>query len=181
VYVDSATLRPATIPPEMAAAFGVSPDSEPGPRYKFPPAPPPPPGIFRARRRVQWREIDSQMHLNNAMVVEYASDCGGPLLEAHGWTYRRMIDEGFGIVIRRYHVEYKQSAQLDDELEIASWLSEVRRATAIRHYTLRRVSDGSLLAQLHAFAVGIDLSAGQPIRIPPRFIANFAANISAPQ
>ncbi|HLB47926.1 MAG TPA: thioesterase family protein [Anaerolineales bacterium] len=177
VYVDAATGRPATVPSDMAAAFGLSPDQESAPRPKFPAAPPPPPGAFRMRRQVQWREIDAMMHVNNAVYMDYVSDCGMQVINAHGWTAPRMIEAGFGIVVRRHQIEYKQSALLDEELEIATWVSGVRRATANRHYVIHRVRDGALLAQVHSYCVWIDLKTSQPVRIPPDFISAFAPNI----
>ena len=56
-----------------------------------------------------------------------------------------------------------------------SWgKSEVKRATAVRHYTITRVSDGMLMARAYTLYVWVDLSTGQPIRIPSRFLADFA-------
>jgi acyl-CoA thioester hydrolase len=129
------------------------------------------------RRRVQWREIDAMMHVNNAVYMDYVSDCGMQVISAHGWTAPRMIEAGFGIVVRRHQIEYKQSALLDEELEIATWVSGVRRATANRHYVIHRVRDGALLAQVHSYCVWIDLKTSQPVRIPPDFISAFAPNI----
>jgi YbgC/YbaW family acyl-CoA thioester hydrolase len=99
------------------------------------------------------------------------------VINAHGWTAPRMIEAGFGIVVRRHQIEYKQSALLDEELEISTWVSGVRRATATRHYTIHRVRDGALLAQVHSYCVWIDLKTGQPVRISPGFISAFAPNI----
>jgi len=86
-----------------------------------------------------------------------------------------MVDEGgFAIVARRYRIEYRQQARLDDELELATWISDVRRVTAVRHYTIRRPADGALLARARARWAWIDLETGRPQRIPSDFVADFA-------
>jgi acyl-CoA thioesterase FadM len=55
------------------------------------------------------------------------------------------MEAGFGLVARRYRIEYKQPAVFGDEPEIATWASDMKRATAVRHYTIRRAADGELL------------------------------------
>ncbi|MCB8946307.1 MAG: YbgC/FadM family acyl-CoA thioesterase [Ardenticatenaceae bacterium] len=179
VYLDRATLRPVTVPDEMITAFVPEGVPEQAPRRDpFPEPPPAPAGIFRLRQRVKWRDLDPAQHVNNAMYLAYVEDCGVSVAAAHGWPMTRMMAEGFGIVARRYRLEYKQPALLDDELEIATFISDVKRSTAVRHYTITRTSDNSLLARAHVLWVWIDLQNGRPIRIPPHFITDFAANIA---
>jgi len=179
VFLDRETLRPASVPREMVAAFlpGGSPDGIP-PREHFPKAAPQPAGVFKMRRRVRWRDIDGAGHVNNATYMAYIEDCGVQVAAAHGWPMGRIMDTGFAIVARRYRIDYRQPALLDEELEIATWVSDVKRATAVRHYTITRVADGELLARAHVLWVWVDLKTGRPIRIPPGFLENFAANIS---
>jgi acyl-CoA thioester hydrolase len=105
-------------------------------------------------------------------------DCSVQVAQAYEWPMHRMMEAGFGIVARRYRIEYRQPAVLDDELEIATWVSDAKRATAVRHYTIRRVVDGELLARAYVLWVWVDLATGRPIRIPAEFIADFAPNIA---
>jgi len=180
VFLDDATGRPAPIPPEMMSAF--YPEGLPesmAPRERPAPMPPPPPGVFRARRRVEWRDIDPVGHVNNAVYLAYIEDCGVQVAAAYGWPMARMAAEGFALVARRHQIEYKQPAVLGDELELATWISGVRHASATRHYTVTRLSDGALLAQARTYWVWIDPKTGKPIRIPDVFVADFASNIAA--
>ena len=84
---------------------------------------------------------------------------------------------GFGIIARSFRIEYKQPALIDDELEIATWVSDVKRVTAVRHYTIRRAADEKLLVRARALWVWVDLATGRPIRIPVDFLADLSANI----
>jgi acyl-CoA thioester hydrolase len=179
VYIDSKTLRPAAIPPEMQLAF--FPEGAPVPdaaRERFPSQPPPPPGVFSIRSQVAWRDIDTMWHVNNAMYLAYIEEVGRRICEAHGWTMQRMTEVGFGMVARRHQIEYRQPAVLGDELEIATWYSDVRRATAFRHYTIRRAGDGTLLARARTRWVWIDMITRKPIRIPEHFLSAFADNLA---
>jgi acyl-CoA thioester hydrolase len=178
VYVESQTAKPATIPPEMIAAFFPEglPESFP-PRQHFPGAPPPPEGVFVMHRRVSWPDLDPAQHLNNAMYLVYIEECGMQVIAAHGWPISRMASKGFALLIRRHQVQYLQPAFLDDELAISTWVSGVKRSTATRHYRLERLRDGVRIANIHSLGVWVDLSSGKPIRIPPRFLSDFMPNI----
>ncbi|HSG15951.1 MAG TPA: thioesterase family protein [Anaerolineae bacterium] len=179
VFLNDQTGRPETVPQEMIDGF--FPDGPPDdvpPRERFPKAPPPPPGIFTMRRPVQWSVIDRRQHVNNANYMIFFEDAGVQVCAAHGWSMTRMMEAGFGLVARRYRIEYKQPAVFGDELEIATWASEMKRATAVRHYTIRRAADGELLARAHVLWVWVDLESGRPIRVPAEFREDFGPNFS---
>lgn len=179
VYLNMETLRPATIPPEMVAAFR-HPDLTAGERREpFPEAPPPPPGIFRMRRVVEWRDLDQVRHVNNANYLAYIEECNVAATDAFGWPMDRIMELDVGIVARRYRIEYREPALLHDELEVTSFLSDVKRSTAVRHNEVRRVRDGALLARAWSLWVFVDLKAGRPIRIPPSFMESFGPNVAA--
>ena len=181
VFLDSERQRPASVPAGMADAFlPAGPDPETPPREPFPAAPEPPPGVYRQQRRVSWSDLDPAGHVNNARYLNYLEDCAIADARSRGWPIPRMLDEGgFAIVSRRYRIEYHEPAYLDDELEVATWISDVRRASAVRHYTVRRAEDATLLARARALWAWVDPASGRPLRIPGNFIADFAANIVA--
>jgi acyl-CoA thioester hydrolase len=178
VYVDSASLRPASVPPEMVTAFGLSPGAPAPARTRFPAAPPPPPGVFKMRRQVQFRDLDELQHVNNAVYLDYAEDCGMQIINAYGWSLAALQAEDLGVVVKRHQIEYRQSAVMDDEVEVATWLSGVRRISATRHYTISRMKDNALLARVNSEVVWINLQTGAPVRVPAHFINAFAANMA---
>jgi acyl-CoA thioester hydrolase len=179
IFIDRRTQRPVSIPQEVAAAYlpHGAPEGAP-PRKPFPSAPPPPAGVYRQQRRVQWSDVDPTKHVNNAVYLSYLEDCAVRDAVSRSWPMQRMLDEGgFAIVARRYRIEYRQQALLDDELEVATWISDVKRATAVRHYSIRRVNDGELLTRARALWVWVDVDSGRPMRIPEQFAVDFAPNI----
>ncbi len=178
VYIALKTLHPAAIPEAMLLAFFPEGAPPAAAREHFPAVPPPPPGVFSMRSRVEWRDLDSMWHVNNAIYLAYVEEAGTRVCEAHGWPMQRMLAAGFGMVARQHQIEYRQPALLGDELEIATWYSDVQRATAYRHYTIRRAGDGVLLARARTRWVWIDMQTRKPIRIPEHFIHDFADNVS---
>jgi acyl-CoA thioester hydrolase len=180
VFMDSATWQPAIIPREMMAAFFPEGLPKPAPpRPRFPSPPPPPPGIFRLRRRVEWRDVDPVQHVNNAVYLDYLEDCGLQASAAHGWPPARMRAAGFAVVARRHQIEYLLPAVLNDELELATWASDVQQDTAVRHYTVTHASNGALLAQARTLWAWVDVRTGQPVHIPQACLADLAPNVSA--
>jgi len=179
VFLDTHDSRPARIPEELIASFFPEgyPQVDPE-RSPYPTPPPPPAGVFATRRRVSWQETDAMQHVNNACYVVYASDCSFQTMAAFGWPWQRMQALGLGIFLRRLRVQYLLPAKENDTLEIATWVYDVRRSTAIRHYTLRRVEDNALLAQVNTYSVWVSLQTGQPVRIPASMLADFAPNIT---
>ena len=179
VYITLPSLRPATVPPAMQRAFCPEGNTAPdAPRERFPAQPAPPPDAFSLRTRVDWRAIDTMWHVNNAMYLAYLEEAGLRLGEALGWPMARMVRAGFGLVAREQRIEYRMPAQLDDELEVTTWFSAVRPATALQHYAISRAADRALLARALARWVWIDLKTRRPIRIPADFLADLATLIS---
>lgn len=179
IYLDAETNRPVSIPNDLIAAF--FPDGQPqkAPRREpFPEAPPTPPGVFTIHHPVEWRDVDPAGHLNNANYMAYIENCTVQAAESFGWPMTRMMEEeGFGIIARRYRLEYIEPAVMGDHLAISTWVSGVKRASAIRHNTVRRLRDDKLLARAHVLWAWVDLASGRLTRIPPHFIRDFAPNI----
>jgi acyl-CoA thioester hydrolase len=183
VLVDAAH-RPVSVPPEMIAAFlppdGAQPPMPPAAKpARFPDPPPQPDGTYRMRRVVEWRDVDPAGHVNNAVYLNYMESCSIAMMREAGWSMQRASDSGFAMVARRYRIEYRRQATVDDELEVATWFSDVRRATAVRHYAINRAADGELLTRGRCLYVWVDAESGRPRRIPPEFLAAYAANRAA--
>jgi acyl-CoA thioester hydrolase len=173
VYINIETLRPAMLPEAMQLAF--CPDGAPEadvPREHFPKLTPPP-AAFTVRRPVEWRDIDTMWHVNNAVYLKYVEDADAHFFEVHGWPRQRMVEAGLGMVVRRYRIEYRQPAQMGDELEIVTWFSEVQGAIAVRNYVIQRAEDQALLARAQAHWMWVDTETAEPVDIPEKFLANF--------
>jgi acyl-CoA thioester hydrolase len=66
---------------------------------------------------------------------------------------------------------------MGDELEIETYIADAKRATAVRHYTIKRISDNTLVARAYTVWVWVDLETGRPIRVPPEFVSAFEGHI----
>jgi acyl-CoA thioesterase FadM len=137
-----------------------------------------PEGTFRLSRLVEWRDVDVTGRVATAALASLAEDAGIRVCAAHEWPMTCCADEGFGVVLRRHEIELGVPMGLDHELEICTWASDKKRSMAIRHYLLRRVTDGAIAARFRSLYIWVSLESGRPIRIPQEFLASFAPNFS---
>jgi acyl-CoA thioester hydrolase len=180
VLLDTQKLTPVSIPSDIVEAYAAGdPVEPPASREKLPTYPKIPDNAFRMRRSVAWRDLDPVGHVNNAVYLHYTADCGMQIAKNYGWSMLTMRDRGYGNVARRHTIEYKNAAQLDDELEISTWITHMRRASAIRHYVIKRVHDDKLIARIRTLAIWINLETKQPARIPQAYREAFADNLVA--
>jgi YbgC/YbaW family acyl-CoA thioester hydrolase len=177
VYLDRNTSRPIEIPERIVSAFGIDGENvlpKPRPRYMI--IRNPPPEAFTQCRKVEWRDIDSAQHVNNAVYLAYFEDIGIKAANKFGWSIERMRHHGFGIIARKHHILYRKSALLDDELEIKTWLSGFKRSTVMRHFVVKRARDKEVLGQSNSTYVVIDVNTNKPIRFPADFRRDFEKN-----
>jgi acyl-CoA thioester hydrolase len=180
VFLDLTNKRPASIPQEMMDAFFPEGPPEPGPpRERFPDAPPPPPGALRLTRQAEWNEIDPAQHVNNAVYLAYAEDCAMQADLSCGWPRERMLEKGFITTPRSQRIEYLQQSVLGDRLKVCSWLSDPQGAHLVRHCTITRAGDSTLLARARTVWETVDAQTREPIDIPTPYLSDLEPQTTA--
>jgi acyl-CoA thioester hydrolase len=179
-FLDMDNERPAPIPKEMVRAFHPegTPEAAP-PRQRFPKAPPQPPGVFRQARRVEWRDIDSAQHVNNAAYLAYIEDCELRAAARIGWSPDRCVDAGISLLPQQHRISYRQPAILDDELALSLWYSELTRSTILRHCEISRVPDGAPIAQARSLITCRDQNTQRPTAWPKAFLIDLGPMTAA--
>jgi acyl-CoA thioester hydrolase len=108
--------------------------------------------------------IDENGHVNNVAYVQWMQDIavehyasiGG--IEAQG-------DEATWF-IREHRIEYFLPAFVGEEIEIRTWVENIRRVRSLRKYEFVRKSDGKLLVKGETDWVFVDAKTGVPRAIP---------------
>jgi acyl-CoA thioester hydrolase len=179
VYLDAESYRPATIPQTMKDAFFPEGVPEEAPRREpFPDPPPPPPGALTFTQHIAWNDLDPTQHVHNAQYLAYIEEAGIKAIGSLGWPIKRALEEGIGYVARQARIEYKQQARLGDDLEIQTYLSNLRPASVLRHYLIRRQADQELVARAYVQWAMIDLESGRPRRLPPEMGDDIVSHIA---
>lgn len=180
VLLDTKSMYPTSITSDIIEAYARGEIVTEAPRRESLPNPPKmPEGAFKIRRRVEWDDIDAAGHVNNAVYLNYISDCGMQSGRAVGWSMAQVHAMGYGQFARRHQIEYKAAAVMDDELEICMWMSDIRRASQMNYYTIRRISDNKLVANVRTLAVWIDLATQGVVSIPKAYLDAVAPMIVA--
>jgi len=128
---------------------------------------------FTRRFRVRHYELDSFNHLNNAVYANYMQEAAIEASTAAGYSPAWYREHGTSWFIRQLSIRYHLQATYGDELEVTTWVSDMRRVTSNREYNITRASDGAQVARARVNWVYIDLNTGQPLRIPKEFEKNF--------
>lgn len=170
VLLDAATGRPKSIDEAMVAAYSGGDPIEPVTLIERRPYHNQvPPNAFAIRKRVEWRDIDTANHVNNAVYLNYLEDCSIVASREVGYSMERLNREQIGIMARRHQIEYRQPAVIDDEIEISTWITDFKRATGTRHFQITRVNDGAVLARAQSMWMFVNLGTGHLGRVTPEF------------
>jgi len=69
-------------------------------------------------------------------------------------------------VIRSHKVEYFLPAYVGEEIEIRTWVENIKRVRSLRKYEFVRKSDGKTLVKGETDWVFVDVKSGRPLAIP---------------
>ncbi|MEO6392355.1 MAG: thioesterase family protein [Pyrinomonadaceae bacterium] len=129
---------------------------------------------YTRRFRVRHYELDSFNHVNNAVYANYLQEAAIEASADAGFDLDWYQTRGTRWVIRELSIRYHTPASYLDELDVTTWVSEVRRATSTREYLITRVSDGAMVARARVNWVYVDATTGRPTRIDEAFTDSFA-------
>lgn len=108
--------------------------------------------------------IDENGHVNNVAYVQWMQDIavehytfiGGVIAQGPEATW----------VVREHKVEYLLPAFAGEEIEIRTWVENLRRVRSLRKYEFVRKSDRRVLVQGETDWVFVDSKTGMPRAIP---------------
>jgi acyl-CoA thioester hydrolase len=115
--------------------------------------------------------IDENGHANNVayvqwmqeIAVEHYTTLGGPDAQKPFGTW----------LVREHKVEYLLPSLAGDELEVRTWVENVRGVRSLRKYEFVRKKDGKVLAKAETDWVFVDSKSGKPSAIPNEVRALF--------
>jgi acyl-CoA thioester hydrolase len=128
------------------------------------------PSIFTYTFTVPESAIDEYGHVNNVIYVQWMQEAAirqGESIPAYKQP------ENTGWYVREHRIEYLAPAYLSDEIEVRTWLSEMKRVRAIRKYEFIRKADGKVIAKGETLWIFVELTTGRPIAIPAEMQALF--------
>lgn len=137
----------------------------------------PPQGAYSLPWRIEWRDVGSDQKLYIASYLDYLIDFVLRAAADCGWTHKRSLDEGMVWVVRRQWLNVIHDAVFEDELIFSTWISEFKRSTVTRDYSIHRAQDDFLIAQARTLWIALEVESGRPRRIPDVWKQEFASQI----
>jgi len=123
------------------------------------------------RFRVQLYDVNAFGELSSTGLLRFlqqaASEASAQLGFDTDWYAARCT----AWLIRRTVVDLHGPAPYRDELEVRTWVSDIRRVRSQREYEAYRLSDGALVARGHTDWVYVDLKRNLPIRPPAELLS----------
>lgn len=108
--------------------------------------------------------IDENGHVNNVMYVQWMQDIAVEHYASIGGIEAQGSESTW--VVREHKVEYFLPAFIDEEIEIRTWVENIRRVRSLRKYEFVRKSDGKILVKGETDWVFVDTKTGMPRAVP---------------
>ena len=115
--------------------------------------------------------IDENGHVNNVayvrwmqdIAVEHYASIGGIEVQGNNATW----------VVREHKIEYLLPAFEGEEIEIRTWVENIRRVRSLRKYEFIRKPDNKVLVKGETDWVFVDVETGNPKTVPEEVIKTF--------
>ena len=115
--------------------------------------------------------IDENGHVNNVTYVQWMQDIAVEHYASIGGIKAQGPDATW--VIREHRVEYFLPAFAGEEIEVRTWVENVRRVRSLRKYEFVRKQDGKVLVKGETDWVFVNSKNGNPLAIPEEVMAVF--------
>jgi len=115
--------------------------------------------------------IDENGHVNNVAYVQWMQDIAVEHYESIGGIEAQGPDATW--VVREHRVEYFLPAFENEEIEIHTWVENIRRVRSLRKYEFIRKADEKILVKGETDWVFVDVKTGRPRAVPNEVIEVF--------
>ena len=118
--------------------------------------------------------IDENGHVNNVVYVQWMQDIAVEHYSSIGGVEAQGPDSTW--VIRKHSIEYFLPAFEGEEVEVRTWVENLRKVRSLRMYEFVRKSDGKVLVKGETDWVFMDAKTGKlkaiPIEVEKVFLDN---------
>lgn len=124
---------------------------------------------YTSRHRVRYADTDQMGVVHHANYLAYLEEARTDFMEALGWPYAEIERAGWGLVVRSVSLRYRAPAHYGDTLQVTTRVAEMRRASVLFEYEVRRA--GTLLAEATTELACVRLDRDRrPAALPPELV-----------
>lgn len=121
--------------------------------------------IYRYDFTIPESAIDENGHVNNVNYVQWMQDAAVRHFESIGGNTPKH-EAGGTRVVHSHKIEYLTPAYAGEEIEVRTWIADVRRVRSTRKYEFVRKSDDKTLVKGETDWVFANIKSGRPMAIP---------------
>lgn len=121
--------------------------------------------------------IDENGHVNNVAYVQWMQDIAVEHYSSVGGVEAQGYDATW--VVREHRIEYLRSAYSGEEIEVKTWVENIRRVRSLRKYEFIRKSDSKVLVKGETDWVFVDTKTGRPLPIPEKVSQVFSIHLES--
>jgi acyl-CoA thioester hydrolase len=122
---------------------------------------------FKTTVRVRYADTDAQGHVYFANYLVYFDIGTTDYIKAIGYSYEKLLEEGYDFFTVEALCRYRGEAFFDDELQVGAKISNIGNTSFT--FSLGLFRNGVLIADGHIVNVMIDQSSKKPVRVPEGF------------
>jgi acyl-CoA thioester hydrolase len=115
--------------------------------------------------------IDENGHVNNVVYVQWMQDIAVEHYASLGGIAAQGNESTW--VVREHKIEYLLPAFVGEEIEIHTWVENIRRVRSLRKYEFVRKAGGKVLVRGETDWVFVDIRTGAPMPIPQEVVKVF--------
>ena len=115
--------------------------------------------------------IDENGHVNNVTYVQWMQDVAIEHYSSIGGIEAQGPDATW--VVREHRIEYLLPAFEGEEIEIRTWVENIRRVRSLRKYEFVRKADEKILVKGETDWVFMDVKTGSPRAVPEEVVNVF--------
>lgn len=112
-----------------------------------------PPHATREIIRVRYGETDQMGHAYYANYLFWFEQARGAFCRARGFTYKSLEEQGYMLPVVEAHVRYKAEVKYDEQIEVAVWISETKRAAIRFEYVVTNLETGTIATEGYSWHV----------------------------
>lgn len=118
--------------------------------------------------------IDENGHVNNVTYVQWMQDIAVEHYASIGGIEAQGPEATW--VVREHKVEYLLPAFAGEEIEVRTWVENIRRVRSLRRYEFVRKVDGKMLVKGETDWVFVDVKTGGPRAVPDAVVKVFQSS-----
>ncbi len=114
---------------------------------------------------VKEEDIDEFNHVNNKVYINYLEKARIDWHQAIGFGLERMIEEGYGDVLRNFNISYIKEALLGEKLKIKTAPQSIGKTSFVIKQSIYN-EQNELITEAETVIVLVDLNKRKKISIP---------------